>query len=248
MLWKSSSPWGPGPSCTQSRPSRAAARACSVPFPAGMPSSQPAWQGLALGPLGSLGPPAPPFLRHFSKASASVRRRSSKKSGSRRATRARRRLSRAPCRVLALGDEERDLLGRPHSGGTWCRLSRDRVQGLAGGQGTSYLQGSPRTLSTSPQAPPAGPAHPRCPPLQDQLVSPACCPPREPPLEFPQAPTLSPRLPSAVVLRRLGHSLVLLRDSLPASSSLEPESAGAWVLLRAPGEVEQGTWPASMDE
>lgn len=34
---------------------------------------------------------------------------------------------------------------------------------------------------------------------------------------------------SAAVLRRLGQSLVVLRASLAASSSLEPESA--WVLL-----------------
>lgn len=58
--------------------------------------------------------------------------------------------------------------------------------------------------------------------------------PRESPESLPNSHPLSPRLSSAAVLRRLGHSLVVLRASLTASSSLEPESA--WVLLRAPGE------------
>lgn len=51
----------------------------------------------------------------------------------------------------------------------------------------------------------------------------------------PAAPCpLSPRPSSAAALSWLAHSLVVLRASLAASSSLEPESA--WVLLRAPGE------------
>lgn len=55
---------------------------------------------------------------------------------------------------------------------------------------------------------------------------------------LPKSHPLSPRLSSAMVLRRLGQSLVVLRASLAASSSLEPESA--WVLLRAPGDEKMG--------
>lgn len=47
----------------------------------------------------------------------------------------------------------------------------------------------------------------------------------------------SPRPSSAVVLRRLGHSLVVLRASLAASSSLEAESAR---VLLWPPEVVTG--------
>ena len=75
-------------------------------------------------------PRAQPFLRHFSKASASVRRRSSKKSGSKRDARARRRLSRAPCRVLALRNEERGPCAPALLGHTWHGLSRDRGIGV----------------------------------------------------------------------------------------------------------------------
>lgn len=55
---------------------------------------------------------------------------------------------------------------------------------------------------------------------------------------LPKSHALSPRLSSAAVLRRLGQSLVVLRASLAASSSLEPESA--WALLRAPGKGRTG--------
>lgn len=122
---------GPGPSCTQSRPSTAAARACSSPFPVGRLSSQPMQQGSAPSQFRSpVSPRAQPFLRHFSKASASVRRRSSKKSGSKRDARARRRLSRAPCRVLALRNEERGPCAPALLGHTWHGLSRDRGIGV----------------------------------------------------------------------------------------------------------------------
>ena len=96
-----------------------------------MPSSQSMQQG----PVPSqfrppVCPQAQPFLRHFSKASATVRLRSSKKSESRCAARARRRLSRAPCRVLALGEEERGLVGQSYLGHIWHGLSRDTGEGI----------------------------------------------------------------------------------------------------------------------
>lgn len=58
------------------------------------------------------------------------------------------------------------------------------------------------------------------------------------PAGSPLHPIPSPRLSSAAALSWLGHSLVVLRASLAASSSLEPESA--WVLLRAPREGGTG--------
>lgn len=62
-LWKSSSPLGPGPSCTQSRPSTAAASACSSPFPGEMLSGQPMQQGSAPSQFRSpLSPQGPTFL------------------------------------------------------------------------------------------------------------------------------------------------------------------------------------------
>jgi len=56
-LWKNSSPLGPGPICTHSRPSTAAARACSSPLPAGRPTVSPGSEGHH--PAGSGPPPAP---------------------------------------------------------------------------------------------------------------------------------------------------------------------------------------------
>ena len=60
--WNSSSPLGPGPSCTQSRPSTAAARACSSPFPAGMLFSQPTHKGQLPAISGPPRVPQPTFL------------------------------------------------------------------------------------------------------------------------------------------------------------------------------------------
>lgn len=58
------------------------------------------------------------------------------------------------------------------------------------------------------------------------LLAPAHGAPNE---SLPNSHALSPKLSSAVVLRTLGQSLAVLRASLAASSSLEPESA--WALL-----------------
>lgn len=143
-LWNNSSPLGPGPSCTQSRPSTAAARACSSPFPVGMPCNQSGQQGSAPSQVRSpMCPWDQPFLRHFSKASASVKLRSSKKSGRRREARARRRFSRAPCRVLALEDGEgvegEGHVVRPIPVTFGIGLAGAWVEGLTGSRGTFCL-------------------------------------------------------------------------------------------------------------
>lgn len=239
-LWNSSSPLGPGPSCTQSRPSMAAARACSSPFPAGMLFSQPCTKVSTWPVQVTHVPWVQPFLRHFSKASASVRLRSIKKSGSRRDARARRKLSRAPCRVLALGDKVEGFCepAQPGSHLTWVEQGHGRGDWLASGVPLVceavhiLLQFLLKVLLLALLIHGIPPCKASWSALPLALAHGA------PTESLPNSHPVSPRLSSAAVLRRLGQSLVVLRASLAASSSLEPEST--WVLLRVPEEGAMG--------